>query len=171
MLSLFIHFLLRHLCKFILYNNCSINRLVFPEYYNRVEVFELVNDIFFIIDACLSFFKIYGDNRTLSQTSWHYFRGYFIFDFLSVFPGLVGNKSQNFQLYIFKLTRFVHTNRLFRLFSTLMNKFLLARGYNIMKVRDYVDLVTLFLFVFFATHLLACFWCFLGRLDYALPTA
>jgi hypothetical protein len=52
-----------------------------------------------------------------------------------------------------------------------MNKFLLARGYNIMKVRDYVDLVTLFLFVFFATHLLACFWCFLGRLDYTLPTA
>ena len=39
-----------------------------------------------------------------------------------------------------------------------------------MKVRDYVDLVTLFLFVFFATHLLACFWCFLGRLDYELPT-
>jgi len=27
-----------------------------------VEVFELVNDVFFIIDACLSFFKIYGDN-------------------------------------------------------------------------------------------------------------
>lgn len=66
MLSLFIHFLLRHLCKLILYNKCSINRLVFPEYYNRVEVFELVNDVFFIIDACLSFFKIYGDNRTLS---------------------------------------------------------------------------------------------------------
>jgi hypothetical protein len=38
-----------------------------------------------------------------------------------------------------------------------------------MKVRDYVDLVTLFVFVFFATHLLACFWCFLGRLDYKLP--
>ena len=38
-----------------------------------------------------------------------------------------------------------------------------------MKVRDYVDLVTLFLFVFFATHLLACFWCFLGRIDYHEP--
>lgn len=50
-----------------------------------------------------------------------------------------------------------------------MNKFLLSRGYNVMKVRDYVDLVTLFLFVFFATHLLACFWCYLGRLDYDLP--
>lgn len=50
-----------------------------------------------------------------------------------------------------------------------MNKFLLSRGYNVMKVRDYVDLVTLFLFVFFATHLLACFWCFLGRLDRDLP--
>lgn len=50
-----------------------------------------------------------------------------------------------------------------------MNKFLLSRGYNVMKVRDYVDLVTLFLFVFFATHLLACFWCYLGRLDYGYP--
>jgi hypothetical protein len=40
-----------------------------------------------------------------------------------------------------------------------------------MKVRDYVDLVTLFIFVFFATHLLACFWCFLGRLDYHLPNS
>jgi hypothetical protein len=95
--------------------------------------------------------------------------GYFIFDFLSVFPGLVGNKSQNFRLYAFKLTRFVHTNRLFKLFGAIMNRFLISRGYNIMKVRDYVDLVTLFFFVFFATHLLACFWCFLGRLDYHLP--
>ena len=81
----------------------------------------------------------------------------------------MGNKSQNFRLYAFKLTRFVHTNRLFKLFGAIMNRFLISRGYNIMKVRDYVDLVTLFFFVFFATHLLACFWCFLGRLDYHLP--
>jgi hypothetical protein len=67
--------------------------LVFPEHYQSVQVFELINDIFFIIDAFLSFFKIYGDYRTLPETSWHYFSGYFIFDFLSVFPGLVGNKS------------------------------------------------------------------------------
>ena len=86
-----------------------------------------------------------------------------------MFPGLVGNKGKNFSLYAFKLTRFVHTYRLFKLFGTIMNKFLLSRGYNVMKVRDYVDLVTLFLFVFFATHLLACFWCYLGRLDYYLP--
>ena len=65
--------------------------------------------------------------------------GYFIFDFLSVFPGLVGNKSQNFRLYAFKLTRFVHTNRLFKLFGAIMNRFLISRGYNIMKVRDYVE--------------------------------
>lgn len=69
-------------------------------------------------------------------------------------------------LYAFKLTRFAHSNRLFKLFGAIMNRFLVARGLNIMKVRDYVDLVTLFLFVFFATHLLGCFWCFLGRLDY-----
>jgi len=69
-------------------------------------------------------------------------------------------------LYAFKLTRFVHTNRLFRLLSTIMNKFLLSRGYNVMKVRDYVDLVLLFLFVFFATHILACIWCYFGRIPY-----
>jgi hypothetical protein len=39
-----------------------------------VQSFELENDIFFILDAFLSFFNIVGDNRTLSQTSWHYFR-------------------------------------------------------------------------------------------------
>jgi hypothetical protein len=97
------------------------------------------------------------------------YSGYFIFDFLSVIPGLIGKKAENLSLYAFRLTRFVHTNRLFKLFGLVMNKFLLSRGYNVMKVRDYVDLVILFLFVFFATHLLACFWCFLGRLDYGLP--
>ena len=35
-----------------------------------------------------------------------------------------------------------------------------------MKVRDYVDLVLLFLFVFFATHILACIWCYFGRIPY-----
>jgi hypothetical protein len=64
--------------------------------------------------------------------------GYYIFDFLSVFPGLVGNKSQNFRLYAFKLTRFVHTYRFFKLFGAIMNRFLITRGYNIMKARDYV---------------------------------
>ena len=64
--------------------------------------------------------------------------GYFIFDFLSVFPGLVGNKSQNFRLYGFKLMPFVHNTRLFKLFGTIMNLFLITRGYSIMKVRDYV---------------------------------
>jgi hypothetical protein len=140
--------------------------LVFPEYYPTVESFELVNDVFFILDIFLSFFKIYGDNRTLSKTAINYLTGYFIFDFLSVFPGLIGKSNDSLELYAFKLSRFVHTNRLFRLFGTIMNKFLLSRGYNVMKVRDYVDLVTLFLFVFFSTHILACIWCYLGRLDY-----
>jgi hypothetical protein len=81
----------------------------------------------------------------------------------------VGDQHENFPFYAFKLARFVHTNRLFKLFGTILNRFLVARGYNIMKVRDNVDLVTLFVFVFFSTHLLACFWCFLGRLDYHLP--
>jgi hypothetical protein len=95
--------------------------------------------------------------------------GYLIFDIASILPILVGDQHENFPFYAFKLARFVHTNRLFKLFGTILNRFLVARGYNIMKVRDNVDLVTLFVFVFFSTHLLACFWCFLGRLDYHLP--
>ena len=80
--------------------------------------------------------------------------------------GVAGKNSSSISFYAFKLTRFAHSNRLFKLFGAIMNRFLVARGLNIMKVRDYVDLVTLFIFVFFATHLLGCFWCFLGRLDY-----
>ncbi len=49
------------------------NRLVFPEYYDNVQTLELVNDVFFLIDIMMSFFKIYGDNRTLQKTAWHYF--------------------------------------------------------------------------------------------------
>jgi len=50
---------------------CSF-RLVFPEYFSSVETIELINDIFFICDIVLSFFKIQGDNRTLAKTSWNY---------------------------------------------------------------------------------------------------
>jgi hypothetical protein len=50
----------------------SFFRLVFPEYYPEVRSIELINDIFFMIDIVLSFFKINGDNRVLSKTAWHY---------------------------------------------------------------------------------------------------
>jgi hypothetical protein len=63
------------------------------------------------------------------------------------------------------MTRFVHTNRLFKLFNTILVKFLQTRGYNRMKVQDNVDLLSLFLFVVFSTHMLACLWCYLGFLD------
>lgn len=51
--------------------SCSY-RLVFPEYFESVATIELINDIFFICDITLSFFKIQGDNRTLAKTSWSY---------------------------------------------------------------------------------------------------
>ena len=47
---------------------------MFPEYYKSVHSFEFVNDIFFIVDAFLCFFKMYGDSTTLPQTAWHYIR-------------------------------------------------------------------------------------------------
>lgn len=34
-----------------------------------------------------------------------------------------------------------------------------------MKVKDNVDLLSLFLFSIFSTHILACIWCYLGRMD------
>jgi hypothetical protein len=67
------------------------------------------------------------------------------------------------------MTRFVHTNRLFKLFNTILVKFLQSRGYNKMKVQDNVDLLSLFIFMVFSTHLLACVWCYLGLMDKYLP--
>lgn len=86
---------------------------------------------------------------------------------MSVFPGFIS--GQSFTYYPFKLTRFVHTNRLFQLFNAILVKCLQTRGYNRMKVQDNVDLLSLFLFVVFFTHQLACFWCFLGFLDRNMP--
>ena len=122
-----------------------------------------------MIDIILSFFKMRNERKTLRQTSIHYFSGYFIFDFLSVLPSLIAKGSDNSKLYAFRLTRFVHANRLFKLFGMVLTKFLFSRGYNKMKVRDYVDLLTLFIFVIFATHILACIWCYFGMRDRFLP--
>ncbi|CDW90866.1 cation channel family protein [Stylonychia lemnae] len=93
--------------------------------------------------------------------------GYFIFDFLSVVPSYISYESKS--LYIFKLARFVHTNRLFSLFKFILVKFLLNRGYNRMKVQDYASLLTLMIFVIFITHILACIWIYFGRFDDQLP--
>lgn len=109
--------------------------------------------------------------HTLSKFMSLNYRGYFIFDFLSVFPGFIAKGSDGFSLYAFKLTRFVHTNRLFIMFNTILVKLLQARGCskakndvntNKMKVQDNVDLLSLFVFVIFVTHMLACVWCYLG---------
>eukprot|EP00347_Sterkiella_histriomuscorum_P018484 403345342 len=93
--------------------------------------------------------------------------GYFIFDFLSVIPSLIANESK--ALYLFKLARFVHAERLFALFKFILVKFLLSRGYNRMKVADYANLLTLMIFVIFSTHILACIYIYIGRRERYLP--
>jgi hypothetical protein len=42
-------------------------------------------------------------------------------------------------------------------------------GYKRMNVQDKVDLLSLFIFVIFTTHMLACVWCLLGLSDQDLP--
>ena len=37
--------------------------------------------------------------------------------------------------------------------------------YNKTRLQDIVDFVTLLIFVFFGTHVLACIWCYIGLLD------
>lgn len=50
----------------------------------------------------------------------------------------------------------------------LFDKCLFTR-YNKTKLKDTVHLVSILLFVMLGTHVLACFWCYLGLLDLHLP--
>ena len=94
----------------------------------------------------------------------HAYRGFFVFDVLSVIPDFVtfGNPS-SFKFYAFKLARFVHVNRMFKLYENIVMKFLQYQGQNRMRVKDNVDLISLLNVVILATHILACIWCYIGR--------
>jgi hypothetical protein len=82
---------------------------------------------------------------------------------ITTIPTLV--TLEDFNFYPFKLVRYVHVDRLFKLLDYILNRILIARGVNKSKMKDMLDLISLFMFISFATHGLACFWIFLGRLD------
>ena len=56
------------------------------------------------------------------------------------------------------------TNKFLTLLHFIFDKCLFVR-YNKTKLKDIVDLISLMIFVFFGTHLLACVWCYIGLRD------
>ncbi len=72
---------------------------------------------------------------------------------------------ENMQFYPFKLIRYIHWDRLFKILNLILDKILQLSGYNKSKMQDMLGLISLFVFISFATHVLACFWLLLGRRD------
>lgn len=83
------------------------------------------------------------------------------------FPTLVTN--EDFQFYPFKLIRLIHWDRLFLILNFILDKILAFYGISKSKMKDMMSLISLFLFISFATHVLACIWVFLGRQDQYNP--
>lgn len=76
-------------------------------------------------------------------------------------PTLVTN--ENLDYYPLKLVRYVHWDRLFKILNIILDKILQITGYNKSKMQDMLGLISLFVFISFASHVLACFWLLLGR--------
>jgi hypothetical protein len=77
---------------------------------------EFVVDLILFIDMILTFFKTYNDDikkvTSLRLISVKYLSSYFVFDFLSIVPGLVTYEQYEL-VYYFKLFRYFQLERLF----------------------------------------------------------
>ena len=79
-------------------------------------------------------------------------------------PSLLSGESTGVN--VAKLARFVHYNRFFEQINILSEKILMSwLGYTRQKVSEYVDFVKLEMTVILLTHIMACIWIAIGRVE------
>jgi len=128
--------------------------------------FEMFVDVCFTIDIIMNFFKLEANEREsdFKELRVNYLKTSFIFDCCAALPGLVTMEAQGVN--VAKLARFIHYNRFFEQINFLSEKILMSwLGYTRQKVSEYVDFVKLEMTVILLTHIMACLWIEIGRID------
>jgi hypothetical protein len=85
-----------------------------------------------------------------------------MFDLAAIIPAFV--TFYNYEYYAFKCARLVNWNSLFNALDIFFENFLFKRT-NKWKVKETVNIIAMLFFILFAANILACIWCYLGRLD------
>jgi hypothetical protein len=95
-----------------------------------------------------------------------YLSSLFVFDCIAALPGLVTLESSEHNINFVKLFRFIHWNRFFDQINFFTESILMGwLGYTRQKVSEYVDFIRLEITVVLLTHLMACLWIAIGRID------
>lgn len=122
-------------------------------------IIEIIFDVIMLADMIVTFFLTYNDDiRTITSLrliAIKYVSSYFVFDFLSIVPGLATYESYK-PVYYFKLFRYFQLGRLFDQLKVSLSQLSLALSSLSRKgVEQIVSIVRAMFFLLFTVHMLA----------------
>jgi len=122
---------------------------------------ELAIDIIYVIEIILNFFKRSRTQPTLQHIAQNYLLGSFLFDVIATLPCLL--LGEPIQFYILKLFKMIHVLRITQPLQIVLGCAL--QRYSKKRQNDLTSFAGLILGVIYISHLMACGWLLLGKLE------
>lgn len=125
--------------------------------------YELVFDMFLLIDVALTFFTAYQIDITLienhKEIAKNYIKKKFIFDFIACFPFYLINPH----LYWLKIPRYLHATKIFPAFKTLFSTLVGSEqhGAEWKKIMILIQVLNFLTKLGLGIHLIACMWVYI----------
>lgn len=133
---------------------------------DKNRVMEFTFDIFFAINILLNFFTAFQQDiewkYSLKEIGKSYIKSFFVFDCLSTIPTLVTYEDPNY--YRFKALRYVRFFGLLKHINDILQKIFNRMGLNKQLIERIFYFFKLMLNLLFIIHILACIWCYIGRI-------
>ena len=136
--------------------------------YTKINLLEIIADIFLIIDIILNFFTAYYNSLGIlimkkRYITKHYLQGFFLIDFISVLPIFnlfFYNESFNNYIMIFKTIRIIQMKK--KIINIHDLAYFIFHKLSIDK--KFVHLILLITVFIIFNHFFACLWFFLSRI-------
>ena len=136
--------------------------------YTKINLLEIIADIFLIIDIILNFFTAYYNSLGIlimkkRYITKHYLQGFFLIDFISVLPIInlfFYNESFNNYIMIFKIIRIIQMKK--KIINIHDLAYFIFHKLSIDK--KFVHLILLITVFIIFNHFFACLWFFLSRI-------
>ena len=122
---------------------------------------EMAVDIIYVIEIIMNFLKRSRTQPTIQLITQNYLMGTFVFDVIATVPCLVLGEPLNF--YILKLFRMVHALRITQPLQIILG--IALQRYSKKRQNDLTSFAGLILGVIYISHLMACGWLLLGKLQ------
>jgi hypothetical protein len=134
---------------------------------------DIVIDIFFFLDICLSFRTCFINDDSALVTDWKkiaivYLKGWFLIDFVSTVPidrlASLSSSADSDSLRVIKVVRVLRLVRLIKLVKLLQIDEMLDTYENYIPIpRGMISITVMVARIVFVAHLIACMWYALGR--------